>query len=420
MTVWFKGRSKEYGWGIMINDVVGDVRQRVLQLFRERQIYLRSGGEVKYYVFSTKLQLIIAATLSFMSLWCLFTLINLFWGNNPLRAPAKEVKLIQAKYERMLADEQAKQLTTELLLSEQKQSFETMAKSFEEKHMAIAQLMHTTSPVSPVSLPVVKYASNRVLMSPTLRDPVSRVPRKSISSDVVAETGLDIDQPLNAIDQTQNKILITAEAETLDRIERNRALIRATDMQVDTVLKEGSFGKGGLYIPLNKEDLPIEDGKFGSRVASIQARLSEAEALDKAVHSLPLGFPVDGDTYKTSSYGVRHDPFTRRPTFHEGIDFGGHSLEPIVATADGVVSFVGRNGGYGRVVEIDHGHGFVTRYAHLQKTYVKKGQEVSKGDKIAGMGSTGRSTGSHLHYEVHFQGRVYDPNSFLRAGLYVQ
>lgn len=404
----------------MINDVVGDVRQRVLQHFRERQIYLRSGGEVKYYVLSTRFQLVVAAILSLMSLWCLATLLNLLWGNNPLRAPAKQAKLIEAKYERMLADERAKQLNTELLLAEQKQSFESMAKSFEEKHTAISQLVQATSPVSPVNLPTIKYASNRVLMSPTLRDPAPRVPRKALVPNAMAETGLNIDQSLNTIDQTQNKILISAEAETLDRIERNRALIRATTMQVDTVLKEGPFGKGGLYIPLDESDTPIEDGKFGSRIASIQARLSEAEALEKAVLSLPLGFPVLSDTYRTSSYGVRHDPFTRRPTFHEGVDFGGRSSTPIAATADGVVSFVGRNGGYGRVIEIDHGHGFVTRYAHLQKTYVKKGQEVSQGEKIAGMGSTGRSTGSHLHYEVHFQGRVYDPENFLRAGLYVQ
>ncbi len=404
----------------MINDVMADIRQRILQKFPERQIYLRSGGEVKYYVFTTRFQLIAVTILSMMMLWCLVTMINLFWGHNPLRAPAKEVKRVEAKYERMLADERAKQLNAELLLAEQKQSFETMAKSFEEKHMAISQLVHSSAPVSQANLPTIKYASNRVLMSPTLRDASPRVPRKAIVPNAMAETGLNIDKSLNTIDQTQNKILISAEADTLDRIERNRALIRATDMQVDTVLKEGPFGKGGLYVPLNEEDIPIEDGKFGSRLASIQARLSEAEALDKAILSLPLGLPVDDDTYQTSTYGVRHDPFTRRPTFHEGTDFSGRTNAPIVATADGVVSFAGRNGGYGRVVEIDHGHGFITRYAHLQKSFVKKGQKVSRGEKIAGMGSTGRSTGSHLHYEVHFQGRVYDPENFLRAGLYVQ
>jgi murein DD-endopeptidase MepM/ murein hydrolase activator NlpD len=105
---------------------------------------------------------------------------------------------------------------------------------------------------------------------------------------------------------------------------------------------------------------------------------------------------------------------------HHGLDFGGQRKTPIVATAAGIVTRVGRSGAYGNMVEIDHGHGFKTRYAHLYKTFVKRGQTVDKGEKIGGMGSTGRSTATHLHYEVHFQGRAYDPSKFLKAGLYVQ
>jgi len=404
----------------MITDVVGDVRERILHHFPERQIYLRSGGEVKYFVFSTRIQLAFVSILTFMSVWCLLTMFNLFWGHNPLRAPAKEVKRIEAEYERLLASERAKQLNSELMLAEQRQSFEKMAKSFEEKHMAISQLVTSAPAPAKSIMPTVKYASNRVLMAPTVRDPAPRIARKTIVPSTFSETGLNIDRSLNNLDQTQNEILVSAETKTLERIERNRALIRATDMQVDTVLSEGPFGTGGLFVPLDGTEVKTPDGKFGSRIASIQARLSEAEALDKALNSMPLGHPVADETYKTSRYGMRRDPFTKRPTFHEGLDFGGRRLAPIVATADGVVSFAGRNGGYGRVVEIDHGHGFVTRYAHMHKTYVKRGQTVKQGDKIGGMGSTGRSTATHLHYEVHFQGRVFDPEKFLKAGLYVQ
>jgi len=146
----------------------------------------------------------------------------------------------------------------------------------------------------------------------------------------------------------------------------------------------------------------------------------EAEVLETAVTSLPLGHPVDAETYRTSGFGLRQDPFTKRPTMHHGLDFGGRQETPIVATAEGVVVRVGKNGAYGRMVEIDHGHGFKTRYAHLHKTFVKRGQTVDKGQKIGGMGSTGRSTANHLHYEIHFQGRAYDPSKFLKAGLYVQ
>jgi len=168
---------------------------------------------------------------------------------------------------------------------------------------------------------------------------------------------MDIDRSLNNLDDTQNAILVSAETNTLDRIERGRAIIKATELSVDAVLRENPFGKGGPFINLG-EDLDLTaEGDFVSRVTSIKARVAEAEALDSALVSLPLGHPVAEQTYRTSSYGLRKDPFTKRPTFHPGIDFGGKRMTPIVATAGGKVIFAGRNGGYGKSVEIDHGHG---------------------------------------------------------------
>ena len=116
----------------------------------------------------------------------------------------------------------------------------------------------------------------------------------------------------------------------------------------------------------------------------------------------------------------RKDPFTRRPAYHSGIDFAGGLYSPINATGPGVVSYTGVRNGYGNVVEIDHGDGFKTRYAHRATLLVKRGERVAGGQRIAGMGSTGRSTGSHLHYEVWVNGRAQNPDRFLRAGDYVQ
>jgi len=403
----------------MINDVFGELRSRVLQHFPERQIYLRSGGEVKYYVFGTKMQMGITGGLMLVAAWCVFTMFNLIWGYNPMRAPAQEIKRVEARYQRLLADAQAKEGNARLMLSEQRQSFEQMAKSFEEKHNTISQILKT--PASP-SLPSseVPYAGDRILMAPTVRDSAPRTARTTIIEAARINTGMDIDRSLSNLDITQNAILASAEIDTLNRIERGRAIIKATDLSVDTVLSESPFGKGGLFVDLGDDISAATEGSFGSRVASIKARVAEAEALDSALTSLPFGHPVGEPTYRTSAYGLRKDPFTKRPTFHEGLDFGGRREMPIVATADGTVIFAGRNGGYGRSVEIDHGHGFITRYGHMHKLNVKRGQVIKKGDKIGGMGSTGRSTATHLHYEVHFQGRVYDPDKFLKAGHYVQ
>ena len=408
----------------MLNDVFGEWRKQLLQHFPERQIYLRSGGEVKYYVFGTKIQMAIVSGLLVVALWCLFTMFNLIWGYNPMRAPSQEIKRVEAHYERLLADAQAKENNARLMLNEQRQSFEQVAKSMEEKHQTISQILKTT-PASKIEIvssdkETTKYASSRVLMAPIVRDSTPRTSRKSLENKANLYTGLDIDRSMNNLDDSQNAILVSAEIETLDRIEHGRAIIDTLDLKVDTVLKESAFGKGGLFVDLGDKSNIANDGEFGSRIASIKARVAEAEALDNALLSIPLGHPVGAKTYRTSAYGLRKDPFTKRPTFHEGLDFGGQRLAPIVAAADGKVIFAGRNGGYGRSIEIDHGHGFVTRYGHMHKLNVKRGQIVKKGDKIGGMGSTGRSTATHLHYEIHFQGRVYDPDKFLKAGHYVQ
>jgi murein DD-endopeptidase MepM/ murein hydrolase activator NlpD len=128
---------------------------------------------------------------------------------------------------------------------------------------------------------------------------------------------------------------------------------------------------------------------------------------------VPGGRPVESG-YISSLYGQRTDPFDGRNAFHQGLDFAGTAGTRVLAVADGIVSHAGVDGGYGRLVEITHGNGYVTRYAHNAKLLVQQGQTVKRGDPIALMGSTGRSTGPHLHFEVLRDGRPVNPLSFVR------
>ena len=402
----------------MLNDVIGDTKQRVLQTFPERQIYLRSGGEVSYFNLSTRLQLGVVAAVGVMAMWCVLSVINLVFGVNIFKPVSAEVREVEARYARLLADSEAKQQSAQALLAEQRESFESMAANLEAKHQTLSRIVSTDVLPTAASEETVAYADAAIVMAPTLRDATERVSRRSGIQSVGVATGLPIDSSLTSLDDTQNEILLSAEAELLDTIDRNRALIRTTDMNIDDVLREGDNGRGGPLMPLTATT--TETGAFQPRVSAIQARLLESEALNAAVAALPLGHPVERETVLTSDFGVRSDPFTKRPSFHAGLDFIGGSMSPIVATGDGTVKFVGRNGAYGRYVEIDHGHGFTTRYAHMKKTFVKRGQTVAQGDRIGGMGSTGRSTATHLHYEVRFNGRAIDPQKFLEAGQYVQ
>lgn len=404
----------------MIADVIGDARKRVLQTFPERQIYLRSGGEVTYYNLSTRFQTSVIALIIFMAAWCLLTIVNLAFGVSPFASTDERIVEIESNYERQLADSQAKIENVELLLSEQRLNFETMAANIEAKHNALSEIVGTEAVSIMGDEPLLKFADAEILMAPTLRDSVDRVARRaSIPTHDIA-TGLPFDRSLSSLDQTQNNILLSAEADLLEQIDFNRALIEATDMDLDTVMEQGAQGQGGPYIPLDGPDLPLLEGEFQPRTTAIQARLYEAEALVEIVRALPLGHPVLNETVLTSKFGVRRDPFTKRPTHHSGLDFIGGPMAPIVATASGTVKFAGWGGAYGNMVEIDHGNGFITRYAHMKKLNVKRGQTVEAGDQVGGMGSTGRSTATHLHYEVHFDGRARDPKNFLKAGRYVQ
>ena len=134
--------------------------------------------------------------------------------------------------------------------------------------------------------------------------------------------------------------------------------------------------------------------------------------LDTLQH-VPLGRPVPGSI--SSRYGHRTDPVNGRRGFHEGVDFRGRSGDPIQATADGTVIKAFRNGGYGKYIEISHGNGYVTKFAHMKKLLVKKGDKVSRGQIIGQVGNTGRSTGSHLHYEINLHGRPINPSKFMHA-----
>ena len=160
--------------------------------------------------------------------------------------------------------------------------------------------------------------------------------------------------------------------------------------------------------------IPADAFAFVERVASLDDSLEHIRRIRKSTAALPLGVPIDG-AQVTSRFGRRMDPFLKRPAFHAGIDFRAKHGTPVRATAAGKVTFAGRNGGYGRMVEITHAHGVKTRYAHLSRVSVRAGMMVDTRTIIGRVGSTGRSTGPHLHYETRRGDKAIDPSVYLAA-----
>jgi murein DD-endopeptidase MepM/ murein hydrolase activator NlpD len=182
----------------------------------------------------------------------------------------------------------------------------------------------------------------------------------------------------------------------------------------------------GALISLNKTldndaiqfeiDNTLRQVRFDSmlrQINDIEYQVSQAGGLTTAIQieipAIPLGMPLANDFKVSRSYGYNLDPFTRGLSLHEGMDLAAAKNTNILATADGIVSEARDVSGYGLMVEIKHSNGFITRYGHASKLLVQKGQEIKKGDVIALVGSTGRSTGNHLHYEILFGGQSIDP-----------
>jgi murein DD-endopeptidase MepM/ murein hydrolase activator NlpD len=169
-------------------------------------------------------------------------------------------------------------------------------------------------------------------------------------------------------------------------------------------------GTGGPFVPLAK------GGVFETMADWAQTSIERLDHLGRAVVALPFGRPLSGEVDWTSGFGYRIDPFTRGPAMHTGLDFRAEYGAPVRASGAGQVVAAEYAGGYGNMVEIDHGNGVSTRYAHLASVAVSSGQSVEAGAVLGRAGSTGRSTGPHLHYETRVDGEAIDPQRFLRAG----
>ena len=156
-----------------------------------------------------------------------------------------------------------------------------------------------------------------------------------------------------------------------------------------------------------------EFGQFNKTISSMRADWDKQLLW---LHTLPTGVPIGGNFRMTSGFGLRVDPFTHTLARHEGLDFTAMQGTPILATADGLVTRSGWEDTYGNIVEVTHAEGFMTRYAHISKRLVTEGQRVKRGQHIADVGSTGRSTGPHLHYEVFRHGHVLNPVQVLPTG----
>jgi murein DD-endopeptidase MepM/ murein hydrolase activator NlpD len=218
---------------------------------------------------------------------------------------------------------------------------------------------------------------------------------------------------LDKIEQEQAVTLTDVEERIDTRARQMRSVLADLGINAGRAAAEGATG--GPFVPV----LPSQSAASAFETQLYRINLGRAQ-IDRYRHTLvavPVRKPLIGEIHMTSPFGKRMHPLLGRLSIHAGIDLRGGVGVPVRATATGKVTIAGRQGGYGNIVEISHGNGFATRFAHLSEISVKIGQVVRIGEMVGRIGSTGRSTGPHLHYETRVNGEAADPQKFLHAGL---
>jgi murein DD-endopeptidase MepM/ murein hydrolase activator NlpD len=248
----------------------------------------------------------------------------------------------------------------------------------------------------------------------------SRVPRTRTASAAKA-VGLSakltrLEEALDRVEARQGATLVTIEESFEGKARRMRGILVDLGVDVGKAAASGnSAAVGGPFVPITSRR--ADAGGFERQLQRIQLARTNVDRLSRTMLAVPIRRPLTGELETSSGFGVRLDPFVRAPAMHTGLDFRSSIGEPVRATAAGKVTIAGWNGGYGRLVEVDHGNGFATRYGHLSEILVSEDQIIRPGQIVGRVGSTGRSTGPHLHYETRIDGDAVDPQKFLRAGL---
>ncbi|WP_420507436.1 peptidoglycan DD-metalloendopeptidase family protein [Nitratireductor aquimarinus] len=327
---------------------------------------------------------------------------------------------------RQLLDQQFMQEKVGELLARQDQLTKRQSRLEPVLNRAGTELLPKKGPV-PAPRPQIK-ADSEPLLDPTRTGSIAVASLAPTKADTVpwplrSQTQAD-DRPLSAADKADflfvklNRALASIETEQIDRVrtladnayQSAEVIADALDDVGVRVSEDEREQHVGGPLLTSASALAFED-----QVRDLDDALSRLNDIKGKARALPLANPVPGAQI-TSRFGSRRDPFLGRRAHHSGMDFRARTGAPIHAAGVGTVIKSGWNGGYGRMVEIDHGNGLTTRYAHMSKLLVKKGEKVEPGTLIGKVGSSGRSTGPHLHYEVRKGGTAINPSQFITAG----
>jgi len=332
--------------------------------FPERHIYMRTDGEMRGLVLTTKRQLALAAGAGMLGLWTATSLVATVMAMAAGPAPGQDPRTLMR----------------------------AMAERIETREANLESLFAT------VTCPAASPGANTPAQV------------RGLKLEPTAPTGI-----LKSVSGRQDRLLGRLENVADPCAERLKSAFRQAGIDPS---RFGPPPDPAIAAPAKSAAAVNSDTTFSLRLGALARSLSSLRMLETATSQAPFARPTNTSA-QSSGFGLRTDPFTGHLAPHPGLDIPAPRMTPVFATAEGVVAYAGRRGTYGNIIEIDHGHGLRTRFAHLAALSVRVGQRVDPRQQIGVIGSTGRSTGPHLHYEVWVDGQPKDPEAFLRAGDHV-
>ena len=414
--------------------------------FPERRIFINSQNGLLQISLRTQTQITACFSVVVLLTWMLLSSSLLFVERIELKnlrqQAVEDASFYQNSLQNLASDRDAKVAQ----IKEARQSFQRTLKFATQVHTQLLQAEIKRQELE-ASLAILqdKLASTNKLAGPVRLVPevIMTAPQPNLNSVVVVESQTTIKRLLDVLDNINverdlmmintNKIIRESEELRLElqlTEEKNQRIFRkledalsisiqpldkmfrAVGLDSETLLKNVRRGYSGLGGPDMPTDFTAPDTPADANMVRMQQLLDQMDELNLyriAAENIPLAHPVTSTHRRTSGFGLRWG----RP--HKGVDFAAPKGTPIRSTANGTVTFAGWESGYGRLVKISHSNRIETRYAHLSKIRVKKGQRVSRGELIGDMGNSGRSTGTHLHYEVRQNGVAVNPMSYIKA-----
>ncbi len=417
----------------------------ILRLFPERQIHLRTKGRVSFVRFTTSVQIVLFLLFLGAAGWMGYATLTYVRHDTIIAGKDKLISGSRQAYRGLLGEVSEYQRKFNALSTDLEDSRDLML-GLVEKNISLQNRLSSVSKKLRLTRKerqeIATARENLKNKMVEIEDKVHKITNRNFSlSDNLntAEADLQralaernkalyegnqmtrrikkLESRLTTLQETEEKAVQHLTNRATTYIKTMEKVVSMAGLNIKRIIKNPpnpADGQGGPFIAARSDD-DVLAKQLEISLANLDLHLNRWKALQDLMQRIPLSPPLRS-FYVTSSFGKRRDPINRRWAAHYGLDLGGPFKSAVYSTAPGVVTYAGWKGKYGKLVEINHGKGIKTRYGHLSKFYVKKGQKVKFHKKIGLLGSTGRSTGAHLHYEVIFRGRAKNPMKFIRAG----